>query len=488
MNFFYPVPDALGYQDGLLANGVIYAAFRALGFDPFLASELVNITIRAIGFIAAYFACRRIFGLELCWALFGSVLFTLSNSSFIQAVHIQLLSISFVPLLAVLIHCSLCALRLGRTRALLAWGSTTTLAYAVWLMSGYYMAWYFLYFSVPMLIILFVLLGRDEKRKFFAAVGQQAVPLLTLAAATALVNLPFLSVYLPKAAESGESRTYNFAFSMTPSLLDIPNVGAGNLLYGRLIVGLHDMIAPALPLFSERTTGMPPILLFLFGSSVVWLWRDRAQAETPPLAKAMSAVVLLTWITVIHVRGFSLWYHVYRLIPGAQVMAGIGRYQIFLAAPVIALSVQYLCWNARRIVSPVLILVCVLLVVEQLNVQPVLGFDRPLEFARLQSVPPPPSVCRVFFVSAARPGRLSTTAIDFIYSHNVDAMEIAEYLNLPTINGLGSVIPLGWGPYATDNPSYLSAVAAFVTSHRVTGLCGLNLSTMRWDPAPQIGP
>ena len=486
-NFFYPVRDALGYQDGYLANGAIYAVFRALGFDPFLSSEMVNMAMRAIGFAGAYLACRRVLGLELGWALLGSVLFTLSNSSFVHTGHIQLLSISFAPLMAVLLHGSLGALGSGRRRALLAWGLAATLLYAAWLMTGYYMAWYFLYFSAVALVILLVLLRRDEQLALLAAVRQQAFSLLTLALITVLVNLPFLSVYRPKAAESGQ-HPYTGAFSMTPSFLDIPNVGASNLLYGRLVVGLHDMIAPTLPLFSERTTGIPAILLFLFGCSVIWLWRHRAQAKSLPLAKAMAAAVLLTWVTAIHVRSFSLWYCIYHLVPGAKAMRAVGRYQIFLAAPVIALAVQYLSWNARRIVTPVLILVSVLLVVEQLNVGPQLQLDRPHELARLQSVPPPPSVCKAFFVSAARPERLGDPGVDDNYSHNVDAMMIAEYLDLPTINGLGAFVPPGWQLYAPDKPSYMPAVTAFATSHGVTGLCGLDLRTMHWDTAPQIAP
>jgi hypothetical protein len=487
MNFFYPVSRALGYTDGFLVNGVIYTIFRALGVDPFLASEMVNMTMRAVGFIGSYLACRRVFGLELCWALLGSVLFTLSNSSFVQTSHIQLLSISFAPLMAVLLHGSLTALRADRRRALLEWGLATTLLYSAWLMTGYYMAWYFLYFLATMLVILLVVLQRDEKRAALRAVRKQMVPLLALATVTVIVNLPFLSVYLPKAAESGQ-QPYEVAFTQTPSLLDIPNVSAANLLYGRLVVSLHDAIAPALPLLSERTTGMPAILLFLFGCAVSWFWRGPTQAETPRLGKAMAIAVLLTWATTVHVRGFSLWYYVYQLFPGAKAMRAVARYQIFLAAPVIVLAIQYLSWNAKRIVAPVLVLVCVLLVVEQLNLGPVLKLDRPRELVRLRSVPPPPPVCKAFFVSAARPEKRLTDPIsDTMYSHNVDAMMIAEYLGLPTINGVGSVFPRGWPLYdAPDKPSYLPQVAKIVAWYDVTGLCALDLRTMRWDSAPQL--
>jgi len=486
-NFFYPIANTLGYQDGYFANGVFYSVFRALGVDPFLASELVNATMRAIGFLSAYLACRRLFGLGLPWALLASIVFTLSSSSFIHAGHVQLLSISFAPLMAVLLHSTFTALFSGRRRALLAWGGAASLMYAVWLMTGYYMAWYFLYFSAATLAILVSLSPRDEKRVLLATLRRQALPVLALVAFAVLVNLPFLNVYLPKAAESGQE-SYQLGLSMTPSLLDIPNVGGGNLLYGRLVTSVHDMIAPALPLFSERTTGVSVILLFLFGCALAWLWRQREQTGAPLLTMAMAAAVVLTWATVVHVGNFSLWYVIYHLVPGAKGMRATGRYQIFLAAPVIVLAVQYLSWNARRIVAPVLFLMCALLVIEQLDEGSPLRLDRPHELARLRSVPPPPSVCRVFFASAARPERVNRPIEDGVYSHNVDAMLIAEYWDLPTINGLGAVLPPGWGLFNPERPSYLPAVAAFVRAHRLTGVCGLDLRTMRWDTSPRFAP
>jgi hypothetical protein len=61
--YFFPVPATLGYNDGYLLFGLIHAGFRALGADPFLSGELVNIATRAIGFAATLALCRRVLGL-----------------------------------------------------------------------------------------------------------------------------------------------------------------------------------------------------------------------------------------------------------------------------------------------------------------------------------------------------------------------------------------------------------------------------------------
>ena len=48
--YFYPYIDTLGYNDGYFIFGLIFAIYKLLGLDIFLASEFVNITIKFIGF------------------------------------------------------------------------------------------------------------------------------------------------------------------------------------------------------------------------------------------------------------------------------------------------------------------------------------------------------------------------------------------------------------------------------------------------------
>ncbi|WP_431269452.1 hypothetical protein [Dankookia sp. P2] len=89
--YFFPVPATLGYNDGYLLFGLLHAAFRALGADPFLSGELVNLATRSIGFAATLALGRRLFGLPFGWALLGAALFTISNNLFIRGSHAQLL-------------------------------------------------------------------------------------------------------------------------------------------------------------------------------------------------------------------------------------------------------------------------------------------------------------------------------------------------------------------------------------------------------------
>src|SRR5215212_6266644 len=102
--YFHPVPGTLGYNDGYFLFGLVYAAFRGGGADPFLSGELTNMVVRAVGFLAMHAACRRVLGLSFGWSLLGAALFTLSNNLFIRASHAQLFSVGFLPVLAVLLR------------------------------------------------------------------------------------------------------------------------------------------------------------------------------------------------------------------------------------------------------------------------------------------------------------------------------------------------------------------------------------------------
>jgi hypothetical protein len=485
MNYFYPVAGSLGYNDGYFFYGLIYAVFRWSGADQFLSGELVNVIVRSIGFFAFYFASRRIFHISLPWALLGAVVFTISNNIFMHILHGQLLSVSFAPLLALLVHNTLQALIARQRGALILWGSAFNVLFAASLFTGFYMAWYFAFLGCATLLTWIVIAGSERRRDLLTILRDEALPLTILLCTAVAVNAPFLSVYLPKAMETG-MHPYNEVFQYSPSLLDVVHVGDNNLLFGRLQVIMNQYFRPGFPSFSERTTGFPPAVLFLYVCATVSLcWRFclRVCDKILPM-QAMALSTLLTWALTLHIGQFSPYYLVYLLIPGAKAVRVIARYQIFLAAPVIVLAVLYLSQNSLRIAKPLLAIIVALLVVEEINIAPPLSLDRFHEIAWLAAIPSPPSNCQAFFVSAARPEALFGPATDKLVSHNIDAMLIAETKRLPTVNGSSTFLPSGWHLESPDSPSYLAMVKAFASQNGVRGLCALDLQAVNWNTRP----
>ncbi len=483
MGYFYPVGKSLGYNDGFFLYGVFYSVFRAARIDPFLSGELVNVALKLIGFFGFYLAARRLLDLRPGWAILSSILFTLSNNAFIQSHHAQLLGVAFAPVMAVLLDETVAALLSGRRRHLLAWGAAAGCLYAAWLTTTYYVAWYFAFFGTFLCGAYALVAGPTELRVWWTAIRRNAAPLAAVGLIFLVATIPFLSVYLTKAHETG-MHSYREAQIHTLTLPDLMDVGSGNLLYGRIVAFVNHAIRPNYPAWTERISGFPPVLLLLFACGcLVSLAAPRTiMPSRPNLLRATAIATLATWVLAFNVDGHSAWWFVYKLFPGAKATRVVARYQIFVTVPVVSIAILYLSASARKIVAPVLALVCVLLVAEQINTSPFMMLDRAHELAHLDAVPPPPADCKAFFTSSARPEPvLDDPDLEDFYNHNVDAMFIAEMVHLPTINGAATFHPTNWNLVAPGKPGYLDKVLRYAAAHHVTQLCSLDLKTLQWS-------
>jgi hypothetical protein len=443
-----------------------------------------------VGFLGFYLAARRVLELRPGWATLAAVVFTLSNNAFVQAHHAQLLSVAFAPVMAILLDGMGRALPTEQRARVVTWGGAAACLYSAWLMTAFYMAWYFALFGAAMAAAYLALTGRPALRAGWAVTRCNLAPLVAVVLILAVTVLPFLSVYLAKAQETG-MHPYRGVVVNTLSLPDLMHVGEGNLLYGRVVAAVNHAIRPTMPAWTERMTGFPPLLLFFFGTALVLLLiQPRALgARRLNLLRAMAMATIATWVLAFNVDGHSLWWLVYELVPGAKAARVVARYQIFVAAPVIAVAITYLAASASRIAAPALLVICALLVAEEVNTEPVVALDRPHELARLRAVPPPHPDCKAFFVSRPRPETLLDAGWDGFYSHNVDAMIIAETIHVPTINGASTFQPPRWDLIGPDKPDYLGRVMRLAVANRVTQLCALDLVSMRWThfllPGPQ---
>ena len=445
--YFHPVPGTLGYNDGYLLFGLVYAAFRAAGADPFLGGELTNMAMRAVGFLAMHAACRRVLGLSFGWSLLGAALFTLSNNLFIRASHAQLFSIGFLPALAVLLHGAGSALlaRTARGAARMGRGLRAALRGAAddRLLHG---------------LVLRLPVRRDlsrmaADRRRCAAPGapsrlsaERLGPLALLAALALVANAPFLMLYLPKAAETG-MHSWETALQHAPTPLDVLHVGEANLLFGWLVTLLNGVFRPDFPAWSERMTGLTPVLLLVFAASVVWLWRGAGGMEPVRRAwlRALALASLATWALMLALRRRHRVVARLERRAGGQGGAGGGALPARAGDPGdrpggAGPGGLGAAASGRGVMAPL----AAVLLLEQANGYAPLFLDRPLELARLRAVPAPPAECRAFYVSAAREESRFGEAVEDPYNHNTEAMLIAAVLRLPTVNGISTFNPPGW--------------------------------------------
>lgn len=486
-NYFYPYPKTLGYNEGLFLYGVIYSIFRALAIDPFLSSELVNIVIKGIGFFGFFAACRQLLKLSPAWAMLGAIVFTLSNNSFVQTSHAQLLSVSLAPVAAVLIHTAYTALMASRTSRFFAYGSLAALWFAAWLLTCLYTAWFFTMFLAITVVVQLCVLGRPGLAALGRALAANRGALVGVAVVAALALLPFAAIYF-SAGNAIKHRPWEEILYYTPSLFDSVNVGSGNLLFGGVVDALKGGCAICNIGSGEREAGISPILFVL-----AWLCVSGIVTRTivvPAPAKAMVVGLALAsaamWLLSVRFGAHSGWYFVYKFWPGGSGLRVVARVFLFLSVPATALAVFYLSQSTRP--RLVVLALCFAVVFEQLNGAKTTTLDRFHALDRLASVGQPPASCKAFFATASidtvdnDPG----FPVGSIYPHNVDAMLIAELVNLPTINGFASFNPPDWNFQYPSKPDYSLRVAQYAKGHGLQGLCKLDLISKRWDADPVL--
>jgi len=468
--YFQPAANSLGYNDGYLFYGVIYTIARMAGLPLAAAAEAVNVVMKLIGFAGMYAFLRRRAECHAGWALFGAILFTIADLTLIHVNHAQLLTIAFAPIAGFWAWGAVEALHGGDRRGLLRNGLAFFTLFAVWISTAYYPAWFFAFFLLVMLI-LHLASGRDSRRRLFAAV-RQARGSLAMIAITALILLaPFLFVYVGKALETG-SRGFSGVSRTTITPLGMIDPGANNGLWSWL---LHTG-AP-----QDKVFGVLPILLVVALIMVVRAVRQKA----PMTGWRLVAVALgVSWLLMLRIGPVTPWYAVH-LIPGASALRVIGRFQLVLLAPCIALAVRFL--NRVKARWGAALLATALIAEQAAGTDAPVRLDQSAQLAMIQSMPAPPPACRYFVVRSGRPYPypVQDPKNDAIYAHNVDAMVLAEAHRLAMLNGFSSFNPPGWDFADPARPDFPQRAQTYAARYGLTDVCLLDRQHLNaWVPLP----
>ena len=487
--YFHPYRDTLGYNDGYLLYGLTYSVLRHW-FDPFLSDTLNVFVIKTTGFFAVLILIGKVFRWPFAVAIMAAVLFTVANSLAVQAVHAQLQSIALLPVL--MIFACLAARfetagRLARARSCAVAAAAVT---AMWLITSYYLAWFTLFLAGVFLACLWLQTPRALRLGRTRALVQ--AHWLTIAIALAsfvLFCAPFLWVYLPKVLETG-GHPFKDALRYLVTPYDPINVGPGNLLWGWINRYVFGTFAPAQFITGEHESGFPLILFALFARAAYLVLKDggrRLDRPATPLLRAFTWAILASWLLTIQLGPLSPWRLVVAIVPGANGLRTVLRYQLFLTLPVlIVISAVYrdrFMQLLRTRPALAAALIC-LLVLENLNLESAAHLHRSDQLAALGAIPSPPPSCRSFVLVSARPheGLYVNARASAVYPHNVDAMVLAQRWRLPTINGYSTFNPPDWNFADPLAPDYAARVQAYAVRHDLHGLCRLDMRRpIPWD-------
>ncbi|WP_336959022.1 hypothetical protein [Sphingobium aquiterrae] len=476
--YFHPAADTLGYNDGYLLYGMIHAAGRAMGLSLLGAAELTHAAMKLAGFFGMLALLRRCCAVGKEWSLFGAALFTVADLTLQHANHGQLFTVAFVPWAALLAWRAGEALIARRRAATLAWGAGFAALFALWISTAFYLAWFFGLYLLLLSGAAFVMSGRAGMRGLGAALWQCRAPIIAIAGMGIFLLTPFLLVYLPKMAETG-AHGYGAVGWTSFTLFDYVNVVPGNIVWGAPVQWLRETILPGLQAHRDRIFGMP-LLLFLLALGAAW--RQVRDRKDGPAYAWIGAALLLSWLLIFNLFGFSLWRIIHATIPGASGIRVLGRFNILLLVPAIMLVTMMLARMPRRTLALTL---AALLLGEQVSLTAPVQLDKAEQLAMIAAIPAPPPACRAFAVTSTRPHGYAPLDPegDRIYAHNVDAMVLAQWFARPTVNGVSTFNPPHWDFADPDAPDYRARIRRYAHITGLSGLCDLDVRRGRfWTP------
>lgn len=476
VNYFFPYTRTIAQTDAYFLVGIAYTPFRIFGFDPFLSSDFASLIIKSTGFIGIYVICRKFFSFSFYWALIAAILFTLSNGMTIHSSRIQLDTVAFAPIFAILIWNMIKEFLYGNPAKFKRWGVAAGMFYGAWCLTCFYMAWFFTFFFSVFVVTMLIMSGQSGrsllKERLVALYGS----VLFVVGASLVSISPFVYAFLPKSFQVGV-RPYASVSHLTVPLAGILQVGKDNLLFGKLYNYILSHICPSyLPKGEYYDTGFSIILFLFFIFGCVQFLRDKRDEECELVLKSLVITTLITWPLILRISGHSAWFFVYHLFPGAKALNVVAAYQIFLAFPVVIIAIKY--FSKLRMALPVILMLSAMLIVGEIN-HPYLALDRQAELKRISLPNLPPKACHVFYTSGWK-GQDRLGPIGEMYAHNVTAMFLAQIAGIPTINGIASFNPPDWNFSFPDKPDYDERMLQYAKKHNISGLCKLNLNTKMW--------
>lgn len=493
-NHFYPYPYTLSYGDGLLFGGLVYAVPRSFSFDPFVSLEITNAVVCSIGFVATYLVARRLLGVSVLLALFAALVALLANSLAIRGIHAQLLYTAFFPVGILLVWPLFLALtgsggRSSRGIGPLSLALATVVLFYVWAMTSFYSLFAFVLF---MTIALAAAMGLDValRGRVWSAVRRPAPALVVLLVGLVAAAVAVFALY----SQSGHGgHSVSSMKAGTRTLVDAFNVGGSNWIWGRLMPSLTDLLsAGGNP---NDPYGLSPVFLLTFLAALGWLiWlvgshrrisagRSSGDVDRATFACALGIAALVLGLFAFRIGPVALFQPVFVLVPGASAIRLPVRFLLFIG-PVVALVTAFgldLFARRGRASAIAVAVVGLFILAEQGHSESAFRLDRHEEQALLDEIGSPPAACRSFYVYNPRIGPTGDDAVNRYYAHGVDAMMIAAYVKLPTVNGMATFWPNEWGLTGPFEADYLARVADFAERKGIEdGLCGLDLKERRW--------
>ena len=485
--YFYPYSRTIAQTDGYFLTGVIYTPFRFLGIEPYLATELVGLTLKVIGFFGALILSRRVFKLSLNYSLLVSTLFTLSNAMTSHGYRIQLATVAFVPWLF-LIHFETIKSFFGKNWSrFIRLGTLGSIIFGAWCITCFYMAWFYAFYSAIIgLILLYAF--RKNLKNYTVIFKSSLKPLLTVIFFTLASLVPFIYAYYPKSLETG-TRVYEKISFTTLTFENLFQLGSNNKFYSPIYTKIISVFSPNYQTdnWEYYNMGINLIIFLLALFALIKFSRTKNKSFELKLLVSSTAASIIGMLTILQIFGKSPWQFIFEIVPGAKALSVTNTFMLLLSLPLYIGGVYFI--SKLRLKIFVLIPLVALLIASEIN-DPLLKVDRKVQFSMNVEVSKPPSKCEVFYAGGWQNQESFYGVWEWInnqYAHNVSAMMIAQIVNIPTINGMASFIPKDYdlvGPNGTafspNSQEYEDRVQKYIKKYDIENICKLELNEKKW--------
>ena len=329
--FYYPAPHALTYSENMMGMLPVYALLR-LGWDPSTSYQLLLILLCVLDYLAMLLLLRQL-GVGPPLATLGAYFFAFGAPRCSQLGHIQLFPIFYVPLALWALWRLLAAPSRGKLALLLV------LLY-LQLLSGIYVGW-FLLLALGLVVPLLLFWDRDGRRRLAAFCRSAPWSLILSLAACVAASFAVLEPYLVAKADLGERR-WDDVLSFLPRVTSWLAAPPGSL-YHALLPDIS--LTARAPWEHYLFPGMVPIALGAVSVAYTLRLSQEERRRQALLVTCWIAAAALVAISLVVPRfaldglhlvkvypGVSLWWWVFRSVPGAGAIRAVGRISIVIDA------------------------------------------------------------------------------------------------------------------------------------------------------------
>jgi len=468
---FYPIHNTFSYSDMLMAFSLPYSILRSVGLNMFISNEITLILFHFLGALSLFYLAHKKMKLSLT-ASFICLFVTFYSSAFYNKIcHTQFFALGLLPLLMIFIF-NIKDEYLRKQVIAKRYCFLTLLLLALLL----YTSWYIGFFTCLFALIYFIVYAVIHNDSFYCTiyeVRKHYKVVLLMVLCEVLLLIPFAKAYLPTKALTG-TWEWQVMLPMLPQWFDFFNVSGNNVFYGKIF---------GLPYFYGRPAVVELYLGFGFFTFFMFILSSVYYVKFRKINRYTSTICIAVWISlllILKIDNMSLWYIVYKFIPGGSAVRAVSRYMFFLSFPAGLVIARY--WDdffksgIKKHLNIAVLLIPILLFAENINT---LGYDKnyntPYLLSFINGTSTPGTNLPMYIVDTSKNKNVPP------YGYQLKAWMIANKYRLDTVNGYASKFPKRWECFPANDEKYEDHINDWMILNNISFLQEYDIATNKWN-------